>query len=261
MGALRKETTMNLRLEPVKRMAVVLGILLAVLQMASGAFAQGEQKKKWSDQAEFTLVDTGGNTDVTTIAGKNTLKYDFTDKWIASWVIGGLYSKDHGIRTAERYYSDLRLDYLYTDRLYFYGLAGWLKDTFAGIDNRYYGGPGAGYKFLTGPRHFLLGELGLNYAKEDYTDGTDGDFLQGRAFGQYAWAFTDKTRFSQDLEFLYDFSDSENYGINSITALTTALNSFLSLKASYTIRYDNEPVPDNLRKTDTILAIALVVNY
>jgi putative salt-induced outer membrane protein len=252
---------MNLRFEPTRKMAVAFAILLAVFQMASGAFAQEEQKKKWSDQAEFSFVDTGGNTDVTTMAGKNTLKYNVTDKWIASWVIGALYGKNHGVRTAERYYSDLKLDYLFTDRFYFYGLAGWLKDTFAGLDNRYYGGPGAGYKFLTGPHHLLLGELGLNYATEDYTDGTDKEFFQGRAFGQYTWAFTEKTRFSQDLEFLYDFSDSQNYGINSITALTTALNSFLSLKASYTIRYDNEPVPDNLRKTDTILAIALVVNY
>ena len=252
---------MHMRFELVKKAAIAFAILLAVSQMAPGASAQQEQKKKWSDQAEFTLVDTGGNTDVTTIAGKNTLKYDFTDKWIGSWVIGALYGKNDGVRTAERYYSDLRLDYLYTDRLYFYGLAGWMKDTFAGLDNRYYGGPGAGYKFLIGPKHFLLGEVGLNYAKEDYTNGTDEDFLQGRAFGQYIWAFTEKTRFSQDLEFLYDFSDSDNYGINSITALTTALNSFLSLKASYAVRYDNEPVPDTLRKTDTILAIALVVNY
>ena len=112
---------MNLRFRPMKRMVVTLA-LLSPRRFSDGlrVFAEEEKKKKkWSDQAEFTFVDTGGNTNVTTMAGKNTLKYNFTDQWIASWVIGALYGKDHGVRTAERYYSDLRLDYLFTDQASF----------------------------------------------------------------------------------------------------------------------------------------------
>lgn len=235
-------------------------ILLIILQVATDALAE-EQKKRWSDQAEFSLVDTGGNTNVTTLSAKNLLKVNFADNFVGSWKVGALYAKSDGVRTAENYSTELRLDYLFTVRSYSFGFGGWLKDTFAGIDNRYYGGAGAGYKFLDGPAHFLLGEAGLNYVKEDYTNDTESDYLQGRAFGQYTWAFTEKTRLSQSLEFLYDFSDSQNYWLGSVTAITTALTDSLALKASYEVKYDHQPVPETLRKTDTILTVALVVNF
>ena len=39
-----------------------------------------------------------------------------------------------------------------------------------------------------------------------------------------------------------------------------SLNSWLSLKASYLIKYNNDPV-ENLKKTDTTLGVALVANF
>jgi putative salt-induced outer membrane protein YdiY len=122
-------------------------------------------------------------------------------------------------------------------------------------------GPGIRYKFLTGPKRLLVGETGANYATEEYTDGTDKDYIEGRVFGKYEYAFTEKNRFSQSVEFLYDFDDSESYKVNSVTALISALNSYLSLKASYDVNYNNKPVPETLDKTDTILGITLVVSF
>ena len=136
-----------------------------------------------------------------------------------------------------------------------------MKDKFAGFDSRYYVGPGAGYKFLMGPKHILVGEVGLRYVNEEYTNNTDADYLEGLAFAEYEYAFTNKNKFSQSLEFLYDFENSDNYRLNSETALLSSLSDYLSLKTSYVIKYDNEPVPSTLDDTDTILAIALVVNF
>jgi putative salt-induced outer membrane protein YdiY len=53
----------------------------------------------------------------------------------------------------------------------------------------------------------------------------------------------------------------ENYKVNSETALISALSGYLSLKASYVIKYNNKPVPETLEETDTILSVALVVNF
>jgi putative salt-induced outer membrane protein len=136
-----------------------------------------------------------------------------------------------------------------------------LQDKFAGIDSRYYLGPGAGYKFLIGPKHFLVGEAGHNYVNEEYTDDTDKHYLGGRAFARYEYALTEKNKFSQSMEFLYDFDDSDNCNVNSETAVISALSDYLSLKASYAIKYDNQPVPSTLEETDTVLAITLVVNF
>jgi len=82
-----------------------------------------------------------------------------------------------------------------------------------------YAGLGAGYAFLDGPHNFLIGEIGANYVSDTYTDATDRDYPEGRAFGKYTYAFTDKTRFSQSVEFLDDLKDTAKYRLNSETAI------------------------------------------
>jgi putative salt-induced outer membrane protein len=233
-------------------------VLLVIFAFVTGSDAA---EKRWSDEAELSFVDTGGNTDVVSLSARNLLKYIFTDKLEGAWKLGALYGETDGEKNAESYFTELRLDYLFTERFYSYASGGWVKDKFAGIDSRYYLGPGVGYKFLTGPKHFFLGEAGLNYVTEEYTDDTDQDYLQGRAFAKYEYAFTEKNKFSQSLEYLYDFDDSENYNVNSETALISALSDYLSLKASYVVKYDNKPVPETLKETDTILGVTLVVNF
>jgi putative salt-induced outer membrane protein len=236
-------------------------IMVALMVSAIATAGYAEETKKWSDQAELSFVDTAGNTDVTSLAAKNRLRYAFSEDLVGSWKLAALYAETDGEKTAESYATELRMDYDYTDKIYFAGIGGWFKDEFAGIESRYYIGPAVGYRYLTGPKHFLTGEAGLNYVMEEYTDETDSNYLQGRLFGIYEYAFTDKNRFSQSLEFLYDFEDSDNYNINSETAVISALTDAFSLKASYVIKYDNEPVPATLDDTDTILSVALVANF
>ena len=49
---------------------------------------------------------------------------------------------------------------------------------------------------MIGPKHFLLAEAGLNYAHEDYVVGETESFAEGRVFGKYEFAFSEKNRFS-----------------------------------------------------------------
>ena len=233
-------------------------VLFIVFAVVTGVCAQ---EKKWSDQAELSFVDTGGNTDVTSLSAKNLLEYEFSNELQVAWKLGALYGQSDGDKNAESYFSDLRLDYLFTKHLYSFVNAGWGKDKFAGFDSRYYVGPGAGYKFLVGPKHFLLAEVSLNYVNETYIDDTDKDYLGGRAFAEYEYAFTDKNKFSQSVEYLHDFDDRNNYNVNSETALISALSDYLSLKTSYVVKYDNQPVPSTLKETDSILSVTLVVNF
>jgi len=219
-----------------------------------------EEKKTWTDQGELSFVNTGGNTEVTTLSLKNTLEWNFSPNNTAILKGGALYGESDGEKNAENYFAELRLNHDFTKKSYIFAMGGWRQDKFAGYDRRLYGGGGTGYKFLDGPTHMLEGEIGANYMNEEYIDNTSSDFIQGRAFAEYQYHFTKKSFFSQSGEFLYDFSDSDAYRVNSVTALTSALNDYFSLKASYTIKYNNKPVPDTLKDTDTTLSIALVLN-
>jgi putative salt-induced outer membrane protein len=237
------------------KLLVALCICVAVVSAAYG------EEKRWADEAELSFVSTGGNTEVVSLSGKNLLKYTLTDKLLGTWRLGALYGETDNVKTAERYFTDLRLDYSFSAKIYFFGMGGWLQDEFTGIESRYFIGPGAGYRFLTGPKHFLDAEAGINFVTEDYTNNTEEEFLEGRLYGLYQYSFSEKNKFSQSLEFLYDFDDSDNYRINSETAFITALSNYLSLKTSYEIKHDNEPVPATLKETDTILSVTLVVNF
>jgi len=232
--------------------------VLVLLASAPAGFAG--DTKTWHDEAELSFVDTGGNTEVTTLSAKNTLTVGFDERTKGTWKLGALYGKSDGTKNAENYFTELRVDHSYNETLYSFGYGGWFKDKFAGIDARYYLGAGGGYKLYTGPKHFLLGEAGLTYTTEDYIDDTDNEFLGGRLFGKYEYHFDAKSRFTQSLEWLLDFSEFENWNLNSETALISALNGWLSLKASYLIKYDNDPI-DNLKKADRILGITLAMNF
>lgn len=236
-------------------------ILVSLILFSAIAGIASAQEKKWEDAAELSYVQTGGNTDVLTFSGSNSLKYDFSEVLTGTWDIGLLYGKTDGEKTAERYNTDLRLDYDVSDRLYCYAMGGWLQDEFAGIEKRIYLGPGAGYKIWTGEKHYLSTEVGLDYARESYTDGSDNDFLEGRVFGKYEYVFNPKTKFSQTAEYLHNFDDAEKFRINTVTGLITQLTDMFSLKVTYEVNYQNEPSPETLEKTDTLFSVALVVNF
>ena len=240
------------------RNAIFLTVFLGIIILVAESHAV---EKKWSDEAELSYVETNGNTEIKTLSAKNLLKYKFTEVLLGEWKVGALYGETDGEKVAESYFSDLRLDYLFTKRFYSFAMAGWSRDRFIGIDERYYIGPGVGYKFLIGPKHFFLSEFSLNYVHEDYTNDTEEDYMMGRAFAKYEYAFNKKNRFSQSVEFLYDFEDGDNYNAISETALISALSDNLSLKTSYVVRYDNEPVPETLKETDSVLSVTLVVNF
>ena len=235
----------------------------AVLTGQAAEETKPKEEKRFSNETSFALVNTTGNSDTLAVAGKNDMKYKFTDKWTGSWVAGGLYNKSDGDKTAEKYFTDLRADYAITDRWYAYGLGTWLRDKFAGFENRISIGPGVGYNFLIGPKHFLRGETGLNYAYEDYSDPDQDNeqYLEGRLFGKYEWAFTEKTKFSQGLEYLQSFKTGGAWKLNSETALISDITDILALKISYSVFYNNDPHPSDLDKTDTVLATSLVVSY
>lgn len=235
-------------------------LMATLLLLAIGSAASAAEEKTWHDEAELSFVDTGGNTDVTTLSAKNTLTFPIVERTKGTWKLGALYGKSAGTKTAESYFTEIRVDHAYTERLYSFGYGGWFRDRFAGIDQRIYLGAGGGYKYYTGPKHFLLGEAGLTYTTEEYTDNTDNEFLGGRLFGKYEYRFNEKNRFTQSLEWLLDFREFDNWNLNSETAVISALSDWLSLKAGYLIKYDNEPV-GSLKKADRILGITLVANF
>ncbi len=239
---------------------LLLSLLLLLLVTAYAQADDNEKQKRLADKAELAFVQTGGNTDVTTLAAKNELKYQFAQRWSSIWKAALLYGQTDGVKSAERYETNLRFDFNYSEIVDLYTRLAWYQDKFAGIDQRYAVGPGVGHKFLRGPRHFFVFELGANYAIELYTDETKSDFLEGRAFVRYEFILNDMLKCSQEVEYLHNFKDAQKYRAISVTAFETKINDHFSIKTAYNVNYDHQPTPDTLKTTDTLLSVSLVLN-
>ena len=218
------------------------------------------EDKNWSNSTELSFVNTTGNTEVTTLSAKDKLTYKFSPKIETILNLAALYGKSDGVTNSENYSAKLKISYLISERFYTSLIAGWSKDEFAGVDSKIWIGPALGYKILTGPKHTLDFEAGAEYVDEKFVDDTKNGYFNGRAFTEYKFIFSEKSNLSQSLEFNYDFENSDNYDMTSVTAITTALSDMLSLKASYNINYVNVPVPATLKKTDTALSVSLIIN-
>ena len=243
----------------------VLKLMTTVLAMLALTAGLSAQEKSWTDKAELSYVQTGGNTEIMTLSAKNELGVTFSEKMTGSWKIGTVYGKTGDVKTAESYFTEFGVDYHFNERVYLGLIAGWLKNEFAGLDSRIYAGPAVGWTAMTGPVHTLDWQVGGSYISETYfpdtTDPADYSYMAAMVRGNYQWLISEQTTFTEAVELLYDLSDSENYNLTSETAVQTALSSFLSLKVGYTIKYDNVPTPEILENSDTILSVTLVANF
>lgn len=247
--------------------AVMIAIgFLTLLGVAEIGFAEDlepNQAKRFSNETVFSMINTRGNTDTLTLAGENEMAYKFSEKWAGSWGAGAVYKEVDSTNKIERYFADMRVDASITEHWYVYLLASWDRDEFSGFDHRLGLGPGMGCKFLNGPKHFLFGELGLNYRYEDYS-GSETDpeqFMESRLFGKYKWAFTEKTHFSQELEYLQSYEQEDTLKLKSDTALITAINKMMALKIAYAVLYNNNPIPSTLENTDSTFTTSLVFKF
>jgi len=238
-----------------KKLILCLGILIFIPTMSLA------EEKRWNDEAEFSFVNTGGNAEMKTLLAKNTFWYKFSEKNETKWDFSALYGEAQGEKTAEEYYTNLYGYHYATERFYLMAIAGWLKNEFSGLDPRVYIGPSLGYKFLSAPRHNLLGEAGVEYVYDQYIDDTKKEYLRGRIYGKYSYKFSDKNIFYQEIALLPGFDEGDNYYIISNTELVTTLTSLFALKLGYEVRYNNRPIPSDLDKTDTIFSMRLVVNF
>ena len=124
-----------------KRTVFSMVLFIGICIVSAGAFAEEKKPEKaLADEGEISFVNTGGNTEVTTLAAKNQLKYKFSDHFLATWKLGAVYGQNNKVTTAENYFTDLKVDYLFTERLYALADAGWLQNRFVGIDERLYTG-------------------------------------------------------------------------------------------------------------------------
>jgi putative salt-induced outer membrane protein YdiY len=137
-----------------------------------------------------------------------------------------------------------------------FGQYDFLRDVFAGVDQRHVTEGGLSYLTFDTPLHRLRVDTALGYLHERRPDDTlDSATLSLAA--AYRLAISATSEFTYDPRFLQPLADAGASKFEHTAALTVALNTILSFKLSHILRYSAEP-PVGFDKTDRITAVSLV---
>ena len=169
-------------------------------------------------------------------------------------------------QNVKRYFGDARYDRFFSDYDSLYVLAGAFHDPFAGYDLRSHEQLGYSRRLVKNSATELVGEIGFDYAQENYTDAAvEGgsveyqDVFAARLMLGVSHQFNENVSFTDTFELYENVVDTEDLRILNTAALTAALNGKLSIKLSHALIFDNVPVAGFVKLDQTTMA-TLVAN-
>lgn len=169
----------------------------------------------------------------------------------------------------------VRYDWFFAERWSAFSMVTARHDPFQGLALRLNVDPGVAFYALTGNDHRLWFELGYDFQYDIRTDEArivrdDMDMPTGevlaptrinhaaRMFAGYTNHLSEYVTFDTGLEYLQSVIKARAWRINYDAALTAQLGGRFALATTFTLRVDNDPLPD-VKKIDTVTAVNLVV--
>jgi putative salt-induced outer membrane protein len=224
----------------------------------------------WIDKGQFGFMNSHGNSDAESINGNvDMIRYD--GAWKNEFYLGGLYGKNSGIVSAERWESRLQSNYTISGALFAFGGLRYEHDMFDGFQYQASATGGIGYKFIDTADTKLAAQVGAGYRRlrpEDIFKDPSGLVIarvlhdaSGEAIGtagvDFSHAFTKTTVLSD--KFLAE-AGSDNTLLHDDIALTVKMSDKLALSVGYGIT-DNTNPPPTLKKLDTVATVNLVFAF
>jgi putative salt-induced outer membrane protein len=219
--------------------------------------------------AEFKSVDSatvninGGNTEFKsyTLDSKNEYKFDSGNqlKLDAQY----LYAESDDVRSAENWFADLKyFRTLNADQLSVFAGEKVESDRFAGFSRRYNTDLGLKYQLRKTDRTDIFTEIGYRYTVENSTKTSDETKKdnKGRLYIEGSRTINPDIIGKLWIEYIPNFSDSDDYLVNIEPSLIVNLSSRFSLKTAYLWKYDNLPPSDKL-KHDYQYNLSLIANF
>jgi putative salt-induced outer membrane protein YdiY len=238
--------------------ATVVLLLLALSQPAlaqTPAPAPPEPPPRLEASAQFAFLDTRGNASAQSIGGGGEVVWR-PDPWTYNAKAIFAQTKSEGELDARSFAALFRASRALNERLSIYGQYDFLRDVFAGVEQRHVIEGGISYLAVKTEPHLLRFDTGLGYLHEERPDDEfDSATLSLGALYRYAFSATSEFRYEP--RFLLTLADADAWKFDQTAALAVAINTFLSLKVSHTIRYSADP-PQEFEKTDRIMAVSLV---
>jgi len=252
----------------------IFAISLLTLAPALGVFADEAPppppQDVWIGKGQFGFLSSHGNSDSESLNGNvDLLRYD--GRWKNEIFVGGLYGKNSGIVSGERWETWGQSNYTISGDLFAFGGLRYEHDLFDGFQYQASLTGGLGYKLIDTNDTKLTVQAGAGYRRlrpeiidKDATGvvisrtplDARGDAI-ATAGVDFSHAFTKTTVFTN--KFLME-AGSSNTLLRDDLALTVKMSDKLALSVGYGIK-DNTKPPAPLKKLDTVASVNLVFGF
>jgi putative salt-induced outer membrane protein len=251
----------------------LLAITLLALAPAVAALADDPPpppQDQWIGKGQLGFLSSHGNSDAESLNGNlDLLRYD--GPWKNEIYVGGLYGKNSGIVSAERWETRGQSNYTISGDLFAFGGLRYEHDLFDGFQYQWSATGGLGYKLINTDSTKLTAQVGAGYRRlrPEVIDKDDtGEVISrtpldasGEAIGtvgvDFSYAFTKTTILTN--KFLMEAGSSDTL-LHDDLALTVKMSDKLALSVGYGIT-DNTKPPPPLKKLDTVASVNLVFAF
>jgi putative salt-induced outer membrane protein YdiY len=214
-----------------------------------------EPPVSWHGAVDLAARTSDGNTHSTSmLLAFEASRATEVDKLL--WKAVFRYGETRNIITERNGYGMVKYDYLFSERVYGFVVGELLSDKFKDLQLRSVVAAGAGYIFLKSPEMDFWGDAGLAYVDNDLRDGDDEAHAGARISAHVRKTLPLGFELVDDVTFLPNFEEGDNWQLRNDLALTTALGQGWSFKGGMITEYDNDP-PDGLREHDDTYYVGL----
>ena len=235
----------------------LLAFLTLVTTPLGAQEAEPAEPPSWNVALGLSYVATSGNSDTETAGVSFEAKHK-PDPWGLALRAQFDRAEENDTVTAERYLAAVRGTRTLSERWDAFVGASAEQDEFSGIDLRTLIEAGGEYHALTGPTHVLDLDFGLTWTDEDrLPPAADADSLGGLVGLAYEWTISETASFHQRIAYYPNFDASDDWRLESESAVTTTLTDRFALQFGYSLRYRNQPIGTN-DDTDTTTKVSLV---
>ena len=217
--------------------------------------AFNEPPVAWHGSVDLAARTSDGNTHSSSmLLALEALRATEADRLLFKAVFR--YGETRNVITERNGFGLLKYDYLFTDRVYGFVSGELLSDKFKDLQLRSAVALGAGYIFLKSPEMDFWGDAGLAYIDNNFRAGVDESHMGARISAHLRRTLPLGFELVDDVVFLPNFEEGNDWQLRNDLALTTALGQGWSFKSGMITEYDNDP-PDGFREYDDIYYVGL----
>ena len=271
-----------------------------ILLVPCSVMAEEEKELGWSDEADFSMVGTSGNSESLTIGAKNLLKRTWEkakleltvgliraetndiDRFAVANFAGNDFEvkeKDDRDTDPERYYFNGLYSRLISEKLYWYTGLDWERNRPSAVESRTVVSAGVGNIWFKTDKITWHTDYGVTYTDKEDTNQETSSYGGLRLRSTYEHKLNDSTTYKNKLILDESLDDRSDFRADMLSELQVSMNKRLALKLGLRVEFDNRPAFEDVdllsfddhsnigtvdaekEGTDTTFTGSLVINF